>query len=123
MEAGFPEDAYDEESETEEDEASQPNKQIKFSSVTSGGFGKFLHAIAGKESSHDPEKINDLGYMGKYQFGEIALRDILKKKPGESDDEYQERIKSFWPKNFGKVKSKSDFNFFKSRFFEAGHHP
>jgi len=121
MEAGFPEDAYDEESESEEeDEVSQPKKQIKFSSVTSGGFGKFLHAIAGKESSHDPEKINELGYMGKYQFGEIALKDILKQKPGESDDEYQERIKSFWPKNFGKVKTKSDFNFFKSRFTNRG---
>ena len=120
MEAGFPEDAYDEESETEEDDVSQPNKQIKFGSVTSGSLGKFLTAIADKESSLDPEKVNTEGYMGKYQFGEIALKDILQKLPGESDEQQEERLKKYWPKNFGKIRTDKDFNFFQSRFKNKG---
>ena len=39
-------------------------------------LGKFLKALAEKESTNDPTKINKLGYIGKYQFGEIALKDI-----------------------------------------------
>lgn len=40
------------------------------------GIESFLNEIAKKESSDDPKKINKLGYMGKYQFGEIALKDV-----------------------------------------------
>lgn len=37
---------------------------------------KFLGALAGSESSGDPKIINDLGYIGKYQFGKSALKDL-----------------------------------------------
>ena len=92
----------------------------KYNKPVTGNIKKFLTAIANKESSLDPEKINDLGYMGKYQFGEIALRDILKQHPGESKEDYEKRIKVYWPKNFGKVRTASDFNFFQSRFKNKG---
>jgi hypothetical protein len=39
-------------------------------------FLKFLDSISERESSGDPESVNSLGYMGKYQFGKIALKDI-----------------------------------------------
>ena len=37
---------------------------------------KFLNALAKSESSMNPNNINDLGYIGKYQFGEMALKDL-----------------------------------------------
>ena len=37
---------------------------------------KFLNAIASKESSMNPNSINRLGYIGKYQFGKQALEDL-----------------------------------------------
>jgi len=85
-----------------------------------GNLKKFLNAIAHKESTNDPEKVNNLGYMGKYQFGEIALKDILQKKSSESDEDYGKRIKQYWPKNFGKLKSEADFNYFQSKFKNKG---
>jgi hypothetical protein len=85
-----------------------------------GSVKKFLNAIADKESTNDPEKVNQLGYMGKYQFGEIALKDILQKGSGESEEDYKSRIKSYWPNNFGKVRTDDDFNFFKSKFLNKG---
>jgi hypothetical protein len=36
----------------------------------------FLRALAMRESSGDPKAINDLGYLGKYQFGKKALEDL-----------------------------------------------
>ena len=36
----------------------------------------FLHALAQKESSGDPKSVNSLGYIGKYQFGKMALEDL-----------------------------------------------
>jgi hypothetical protein len=115
---GLPEDWEEETGDDSEEkttvEYSKPHRSM------SGNFKKFLDAIADKESTNDPEKVNDLGYMGKYQFGQIALKDILQKKSGESDEEYNSRIKGYWPKNFGKVKSESDFNFFKSKFLNKG---
>ena len=41
----------------------------------------FLKAISQRESSDDPTQVNKLGYIGKYQFGKTALKDIgLEKK-------------------------------------------
>lgn len=41
-----------------------------------GEMKKFINAIAQKESSMDPTSINSLGYIGKYQFGKSALKDL-----------------------------------------------
>lgn len=83
-------------------------------------FNNFLSAIAKKESGEDPEKINNFGYMGKYQFGQIALKDILKRYPNESEEQYKYRIGKFWPNNFGTIKDNSDFKYFQSKFKSKG---
>ena len=112
---GLPEDwVEDSESDSEEPTVAKYNAPI------TGNLKKFLTAIADKESSLDPEKINTEGYMGKYQFGEIALKDILQKLPGESDEEQEARLKKYWPKNFGKIRNEKDFNFFQSKFKNKG---
>jgi hypothetical protein len=111
---GLPEDWEDESSDGEE------SSTVKYFKPMTGGFSKFLHAIADKESSLDPEKVNSIGYMGKYQFGEIALKDILKQQPGESKEQYEDRIKQYWPNGFGKIKTGSDFNYFQSKFKSKG---
>jgi hypothetical protein len=111
---GLPEDYFEDEDSGEETTVAKYNKPI------TGSIRKFLNAIADKESTNDPEKVNQLGYMGKYQFGEIALKDILQKGSGESEEDYESRIKSYWPNNFGKVRTDADFNFFKSRFSNRG---
>jgi hypothetical protein len=108
---GLPED-WEEDSEGEETVA-------KYKPIT-GSIRKFLNVIADKESTNDPEKVNTIGYMGKYQFGEIALKDILQKGSGESEEDYEKRISQYWPKNFGKIRTEADFNFFKSRFKNKG---
>jgi hypothetical protein len=36
----------------------------------------FLKAISQRESSDDPSQVNKLGYIGKYQFGKSALKEI-----------------------------------------------
>ncbi len=92
----------------------------KNSPKSKGSLTHFLKAIAAKESSSDPEKINDSGYMGKYQFGKIALEDILLKKPYESDEQYQKRVESFWPNNFGTIETRSDYNYFLTKFTNRG---
>ena len=112
---GLPEDM-----EGESDYDSEEPTVAKYTSPVSGTMKKFLTAIADKESSLDPEKVNSEGYMGKYQFGEIALRDILQKSPGESKEEHEDRIKKYWPKNFGKIRNEKDYNFFQSRFKNRG---
>jgi hypothetical protein len=111
---GLPEDYFEDEDSEEETTVAKYNKPV------TGSIRKFLNAIADKESTNDPEKVNTIGYMGKYQFGEIALRDILKQHSGESDEDYQNRIKAYWPNNFGKVRTGADFNFFKSKFTNKG---
>lgn len=108
---GLPED-YFEDVDSEETVA-------KYKPIT-GSIRKFLNVIADKESTNDPDKVNTIGYMGKYQFGEIALKDILQKGSGESAEDYENRIKTYWPKNFGKIRTEADFNFFKSRFKNKG---
>jgi hypothetical protein len=112
---GLPEDWE----ESDEEESEEPTV-AKYTKTTSGNLKKFLTAIADKESSLDPEKVNTEGYMGKYQFGEIALKDILQKLPGESNEEQEARVKKYWPNNFGKVKTEKDYNFFQSRFKNKG---
>jgi hypothetical protein len=37
---------------------------------------KFLKKMAERESTNDPASINNLGYVGKYQFGGMALKDV-----------------------------------------------
>jgi hypothetical protein len=111
---GLPEDMiYDSDSEEE-------TTTVKYNKPISGNIRKYLDAIAAKESTNDPEKVNTIGYMGKYQFGEIALKDILQKNPNESDKDYEKRIKSYWPNNFGKVRTEADFNYFQSKFKNKG---
>jgi len=39
-------------------------------------IGRFLKALASKESSSNPKSINNLGYIGKYQMGKMALQDL-----------------------------------------------
>jgi len=39
-------------------------------------IGRFLKALASKESSSNPKSINSLGYIGKYQMGKMALQDL-----------------------------------------------
>jgi len=115
MEGELPDTWFEEEKEESEDQT-----YVKYNKGISGGVKKFMQALADKESTNDADTINSLGYMGKYQFGEIALKDILKKLPGESNEEYESRIKNYWPRNFGKIKTEADFNFFKSKFSNKG---
>ncbi|NBO22120.1 hypothetical protein EBU94_02105 [bacterium] len=62
-------------------------------------FGKeflvFLDSIANRESSGDPESVNSLGYIGKYQFGKIALKDINK----DIDTEEFKDNPEIWPEH------------------------
>lgn len=39
-------------------------------------IGKFLKHLAKRESSSRPKITNDLGYIGKYQMGQMALKDL-----------------------------------------------
>jgi hypothetical protein len=93
---------------------------VKYNAPMSGSIKKFLNALAETESTNTPDTINSMGYMGKYQFGEIALKDILKKHAGESKEDYESRIKKYWPKNFGMIKTEADYNWFKSKFSSKG---
>lgn len=66
-------------------------KRQKFSE----DFIEFLDNIAKRESSGDPEAVNTLGYIGKYQFGEIAMKDI---KLDVDVDEFKKDPK-IWPEH------------------------
>jgi hypothetical protein len=45
------------------------------------GLQTFLDSLGQRESGNDPTKINKFGYIGKYQFGKAALKEIgLNKK-------------------------------------------
>lgn len=92
----------------------------RYNAPINGSLRKFLRDLADRESSLDPEKINSVGYMGKYQFGEIALKDIIQRKPGETDEQYQQRVKRYWPSNFGPIRTEDDFNYFQSKFRNKG---
>jgi hypothetical protein len=116
---GLPEDEYEDDSETDT-ESEDGSKIVKFFKPVGGNFIKFLNAMAGKESTNNPDTVNSLGYMGKYQFGEVALKDILKKHSGESDEDYKQRIESYWPSNFGMIKNNKDYKYFLSKFKNKG---
>ncbi len=107
---GLPEDWDEETDET----------TYRYNVPITGNLRRFLRDLANRESSLDPEKINSVGYMGKYQFGEIALKDIIQRKPGETDEQYQQRVKRYWPNNFGPIRTEDDFNYFKSKFRNKG---
>jgi hypothetical protein len=70
-----------------------------------GGLMDYLEAIAFKECSGIPTKINSEGYMGKYQFSIASLNDVLKVKSSESLDEYKKRISKYMPDKFGSVEN------------------
>src|SRR6056297_1295163 len=40
------------------------------------GLEGFLHHLAQKESSGNPNIVNTYGYIGKYQFGRAALKEV-----------------------------------------------
>lgn len=72
----------------------------------------FLIALGNRESGNDPKKINKIGYIGKYQFGHIALKDIkadkkinarsFKKNPNIWPEHQQDRdMKKLLKKNKG----------------------
>ena len=44
--------------------------------TTKGDLGDYMNALSTRESSNDPGVVNQSGYMGLYQFGEDALRDV-----------------------------------------------
>ena len=58
----------------------------------------FLDHLAYKESTWNPDTVNSIGYIGKYQFGRDALRDVglfespsdFKKNPGIFPEELQD---------------------------------
>lgn len=57
----------------------------------------FLNDIAEKESSGNPNIINSLGYIGKYQFGKLALKELgLDNKI--TTDKFRENPK-IWPEH------------------------
>lgn len=61
-------------------------------------FQAFLDHLAYKESTWNPDTVNSVGYIGKYQFGRDALRDVglfvspsnFKKNPGIFPEELQD---------------------------------
>lgn len=104
-------------------------KEEKKDEEAKGGLIDYLEAIAFKECSGDPTKINSSGYMGKYQFSDESLNDVLKVKGNESLEDYTKRVSAFMPKNFGSIKnfyngsknknkslSSKDVNFFRTKF-------
>jgi hypothetical protein len=48
----------------------------KFHKLNSLGLENFLNHLAYKESSNNPNVVNTLGYIGKYQFGRAALKEV-----------------------------------------------
>jgi hypothetical protein len=52
------------------------HKKVSLFTKKKNDLTKFLKALAQKESSLDPTTINKYGYIGKYQFGEMALKDV-----------------------------------------------
>ena len=52
------------------------SKTIKAVKSGKSEIRKFLNALAQRESSSNPKSINSLGYIGKYQMGQMALQDL-----------------------------------------------
>ena len=55
----------------------------------------FLDAIAERESSSDPKKVNRSGYIGKYQFGKTALKEVGLEDSVDADE--FKRNPDMWP--------------------------
>jgi hypothetical protein len=83
---------------------------------TTGNLDKFLKEVAFSESSGDWKKINSLGYIGLYQFGKIALKEVgldrkidterFRKNPGIFPPELQhEKMKELMSKNWHYMRS------------------
>lgn len=52
------------------------SKTIKAVKSGKNEVRKFLNALASRESSSNPKSVNRLGYIGKYQMGQMALQDL-----------------------------------------------
>lgn len=52
------------------------DKMKHMKKMYSKGLDNFLDHLAEKESSGDPNVINTYGYIGKYQFGQAALKEV-----------------------------------------------
>jgi hypothetical protein len=95
-------------------------------SVLTPSVKKYLGMIADRESSNKPDNWRgDKGnpaslYLGLYQFGLIALVDITKQNPGESEEEHRARLKKFMPKGFHKIETSKGMGIFAKRFFKEG---
>ena len=69
-------------------------------------YQDFLQALGFQESSSDYTKVNQLGYIGKYQFGEGALIDVgYYTKDGTNKNDWQS---GSWTGKDG-IFSKADF--------------
>jgi hypothetical protein len=64
-------------------------------------FNRIKEIIGMKESSGDYEAINSLSYIGKYQFGYLALRDIGEVKSSASSNDEVINDPSVWNKPGG----------------------
>ncbi len=70
---------------------------------------QYYHELAYKESTNDPQKVSDRGYLGLYQMGKLALIDVGYYKWGKLDN--TKRINDWtgdWPGKNG-INSKKDF--------------
>ena len=69
-------------------------------------YSDFLNALGDREFSGDYGVVNSLGYLGKYQFGELALIDVgYYTADGTADNDWQQ---AHWTGKGG-VHSKADF--------------
>jgi len=74
---------------------------VKFKTAPSwiemNNLNKFLDKVAMRESGNNPKALNPYGYMGKFQFGKAALKDLgynitpkqFKENPNIFDEEEQ----------------------------------
>jgi hypothetical protein len=56
------------------EQASDQSTQLQKKEVDQ--IDDYLQALTDKESSDDPTQINKFGYIGKYQFGKTALKEL-----------------------------------------------
>ena len=69
-------------------------------------YGDFLDALGERESGGDYGIVNTLGYLGKYQFGELALIDVgYYTADGTAENDWR---KGYWTGKNG-IDSKADF--------------
>lgn len=74
--------------------------------AASGSYRAFLDALGDRESSGDYGAVNTFGYLGKYQFGELALIDVgYYRADGTAQNDWKA---AYWTGKDG-VASKADF--------------